>query len=224
MIRKLLLVTSFISVSVTFGNPYAWKGFNFFAIAGMHGEGVHYKDENGKDQGQSSRALILGLGAGYGYVFNRNIFVGASLALPVNSTILHQVDTGKADNHVLTSIDPKITLKLGYSTCRFLPYVGGGLGGMMMLSNDKDKIGKLNNTPHSAHGDFPTKEDGTPAWTWTWHFQIGVNMKVNGPWYSGVYYEYQRTFRLSDQGNNLVKKIDKLLVNDKIVFTFGYQM
>lgn len=224
MIKKLLLVTSFFFVEVVSANPYAWKGFNFFAVGGMHGEGVHYRDANGKDHCQSNRALILGLGAGYGYVFGRNIFAGASLTLPVNTTILHQVDTGTADNHALTSIDPKITVKLGYSTCRFLPFVGGGVGGMMMLSSDKDKIGKLGNIRHSAHGNFPTKDDGSPAWTWTWHLQIGVNMKINGPWYSGVYYEYQRTFRVSDLGNDPAKKTDKMLVNDKLVFTFGYQM
>jgi len=61
---------------------------------------------------------------------------------------------------------------------------------------------------------------GNPAWTWTWHLQIGVNMKVNGPWYSGIYYEYHRTFRLSDLGNDQAKKKDKMLVNDKLVFTF----
>lgn len=224
MIKKLLLVTSFFSVSVISGNPYAWKGFNFFAIGAMHGEGVHHKDDNGKDQGQSSRSLILGLGAGYGYVFSRNIFAGASLTLPINTTILHKVDTGTADNPALTSIDPKVTLRLGYSTCRFLPFIGGGAGGMMMLSSDKDKIQNLRLIAHSTHGDFPKKEDGSSAWAWTWHVQIGLNMKVSGPWYCGIYYEYQRTFRLSDLDNKPAKKTDKFLVNDKLVFSFGYQM
>jgi opacity protein-like surface antigen len=122
-------------------------------------------------------------------------------------------------NNLTLLYDPKATLRIGYGCCGYLLYAGGGMGISMLMSDPKDLFSK------SIHTSLPNKKDDITKKDWvpTWHIRLGVDLRLKGNWFAGMFYEYQRSFVTPHNGSGHDSSQNMTLVTDRISFVFGYQ-
>jgi opacity protein-like surface antigen len=225
---KKIMSLVLLGASLTQLSAVTWKGF--YIRTGMSYLGQGTNGTGGSiDLKKTDTLCNFGLAGGWGTLFGSSFYLGADAVLGgfdlkwssitgANS----KTDTlPTSSNNFAIIYDPKITARIGYGCCSFLLYAGGGFGLSKALSDDSN-----------LYSNFPkdSTDSTKSAWLKTWHIRVGVDLRLKGNWFTGVFYEYQRSFAYPNANSNIevfqksgITHSDVTRIEDRIAFVIGYQ-
>lgn len=214
MKKKLLLTIAALGVTLSTASAAGWNGYYVRGDLAWMGTGVAHKKNESEGfvnpEGSSDRLMHLGLAGGWGKLFSGSMYGGIDVTAIGVSGVLKSADV----NEFSFVYDPKATIRVGMARCNMLVYAGGGVGALYAFTDlDKQK---------GHHQNFPKTKDNKNETIFTWHARVGVDFKIKGNWFCGMFYEYQRSMAHANEGD--AERADLSMVSDRVAAVFGMQM